>query len=71
MLPSHVRSYVLHPYKLCKDLRTGVQTEDVEGVLNGDLDQFIKAALALKVHTWHHRRHSDPVPETMSIDKAK
>ena len=42
---SQIRSYVLHPYKLAKDLRTGKQTGDVDRVLDGDLDRFIYAYL--------------------------
>ena len=42
---SQIRSYVLHPYKMIKDLRTGVETGRVDDVLDGDLDQFIKAYL--------------------------
>ena len=42
---SQIRSYVLHPYKLVKDLRTGEQTGDVDRVLDGDLDRFIYAYL--------------------------
>ncbi len=43
-----IRSYVLQPYQMVKDLRTGVQTSDTGGVLDGDLDAFMEAALAQK-----------------------
>ena len=42
---SQIRNYVLHPYKLIKDIRTGVERTDVQHVLDGDLDDFIKAFL--------------------------
>lgn len=42
---SQIRNYVLHPYKLVKDARTGVERTDVQNVLDGDLMEFIKAFL--------------------------
>lgn len=42
---SQIRSYVLHPYKLVKDLRTDYETSDTQGVLDGDLNDFMKSFL--------------------------
>lgn len=42
---SQIRSYIMHPYKMVKDHRTGVTVGDVEGVLDGGLDPFIEAYL--------------------------
>ncbi len=42
---SQIRNYVLHPYKLIKDIRTGVERTDVQNVLDGDLNEYIKAFL--------------------------
>lgn len=42
---SQIRNYVLHPYKLIKDLRTGIERTDVQNVLDGDLDEYIRGYL--------------------------
>jgi peptide chain release factor 2 len=44
---SQIRNYVMNPYKLVKDARTGVETSDVQGVMNGGLNEFIKAYLMM------------------------
>ncbi len=44
---SQIRNYVMQPYKLVKDVRTGYETSDVEGVMNGNIDPFLKAFLMM------------------------
>ena len=42
---SQIRNYVMQPYKLVKDVRTGIETSDVDGVMDGNLDPFLKGYL--------------------------
>ena len=44
---SQIRNYVMHPYKLVKDVRTGVESVNVDGVMNGEIDEFLKAFLMM------------------------
>jgi len=53
---NQIRSYVLHPYRLVKDLRTKLETGEVDRVLDGDLDDFIKAGLV-----WRKKASSSPI----------
>ena len=46
-----IRSYVLQPYQMVKDLRTSVETSNTSAVLDGDLDQFMSAALSINMDT--------------------
>ncbi|MEK7143946.1 MAG: peptide chain release factor 2, partial [Patescibacteria group bacterium] len=47
---SQIRSYVLNPYKLVKDHRTGIETTNVDGVLGGDLDLFVQGDIINKIN---------------------
>lgn len=61
----NIRSYVLQPYTLVKDLRTGIERTNVRAVLDGDLDDFMKAALAHQIKT---RRKWAKYPDDVIAD---
>jgi len=44
---SQIRNYVMHPYKLVKDVRTASETADVDGVMDGNIDAFLKSYLMM------------------------
>src|SRR5690606_29956177 len=44
---SQIRNYVMHPYKLLKDVRTQYETSDVDAVMNGEIDEFLKTYLMM------------------------
>lgn len=62
---SQIRNYVLHPYKLVKDLRTKFETSDVEGVLDGNLDEFMREYLLSP------RRETAPLSEAVAQLKTQ
>jgi peptide chain release factor 2 len=51
-----VRNYVLQPYTLVKDVRTGMETSQVQNVLDGDIDEFIQAYLRQKAEREHKKK---------------
>ncbi len=63
---SQIRSYVVHPYTMVKDLRTGHETGNAQGVLDGDLDGFIRAELERR--SSGESRIAEPVPDPSRED---
>ena len=46
---SHIRSYVFHPYNMVKDLRTNIETGNIQSVMDGNIDYFIRGYLLKKM----------------------
>jgi len=65
-----IRSYVLQPYQMVKDLRTNVETSNTQGVLDGDLDAFMAAALAQRVGGEASEGSIESAPDTQDTEGA-
>ena len=61
---SQIRSYVLQPYRIAKDLRTRVEVGDVDGVLDGNLDPFIRGYLIMR----RKGEGPEPLEEPVDVD---
>jgi hypothetical protein len=71
---SQIRSYVLQPYQMVKDLRTGVSTSDTQGVLDGDLDRFMSppgCARAARVTATRTSRSTNNPPRGAGSSKGE
>jgi peptide chain release factor 2 len=65
---SQIRNYVMQPYTLVKDVRTNVQTSQVQNVLDGELDEFMEAYLRQRAEKLHKRRREDEAVQGANSD---